>query len=787
MRSFLLSIPFLVLGLTFTACFVEPLKPVEVVVATKKVDYTQEIKPILDKRCVVCHSCYNSPCQVKLSSFEGADRGTSKVEIYGNRLHAEDPSRLFTDAKDTQEWRTKGFSSVLDSNSQAGTNNSIMLLLLEHKMENPQSTGDYYSESDDLVCAKDQDELAKFLDDNPNQGMPFGFPSLTQDEFKSIEQWLAQGAPPPSEVEDKLSKTASIEAQKDITKFESFFNKQDAKHIMSARYIYEHLFLAHLSFESSPDEFFELVRSTTPYPEPIDIIDTVRPYEDPKVDKFYYRFRKIHSTIVHKTHMVYDLSDAKLQRYKELFIEPKWDEEPFVVGFKTDFNAQPFKVFAQIPAKSRYEFLLDNSEYVIRTFIRGPVCKGQIALNVIDDHFWVMFMNPEYDLSLKDNNFLSAQFSNLDMYIEEGSETGIISSFGDKYIDLALQYNKDRVKLYDETYKDGLGLESIWRGKDASSAPFLTIYRHFDSASVHKGALGGIPKTAWVVDYPLLERIYYALVAGFDIYGNIGHQVNARRYMSRLRVEGESNFINLLPKEDREKTFNAAYIDADDKEHFIMSENETAIEYTKVNSKRELHELVINTHLLKSCNIDFDDMNYLAEDERVPNLPKEYLNKKDYAQAFKSMNKKGLAFIKTVNGHNSNIAMIGIKNIPNKEDMVVTAVVNRWHNNVSFMFEEDDKLDSSKDTLEFHRGFIGSYPNMFLVVDYEELADFFDLLHNYDGNDEYMAKYLKFGVNRGDDDFWEVYDWFQAEFYKQDPHQAGLFDLNRYYYRAFGE
>jgi len=35
----------------------------------------------------------------------------------------------------------------------------------------------------------------------------------------------------------------------------------------------------------------------------------------------------------------------------------------------------------------------------------------------------------------------------------------------------------------------------------------------------------------WVVDYPLLERIYYALVAGFDVYGTAGHQLALRLYM----------------------------------------------------------------------------------------------------------------------------------------------------------------------------------------------------------------------------------------------------------------
>jgi len=769
----------------FTACSVEPLKPVEVDVAVPRIDYLDDVKPILDRRCVVCHSCYNSPCQLKLSSFEGLDRGASKDKVYlAGRLRAQNPSRLFIDANSTKEWREKGFSSVSESDSEDGTNNSLMLLLLEHKMQNPKSEGSYFSESDDVTCAKDRDELASFLDKNPHSGMPFGFPPLSESEFETIKTWLAQGAISPSTAQMETIMSASKVAQKQIDAFEEFLNKQDAKHIMSARYIYEHLFLAHIAFEGAKGEFFELVRSKTPTPQAIDIIATIRPYDDPEVDKFYYRFRKIHSTIVHKTHMVYDMSNKKLQRYKKLFIEPQWNETPFVVGYKK-YNSEPFRVFEQIPAASRYDFLLDNAEYVIRTFIRGPVCKGQIALNVIQDNFWVMFMSPKYDLSLKQKDFFKKQYENFKMPIEEGSSVGLLNTFGDKYIDAAILYNKNRQELYDETYKDGLDISSIWRGKDAFSAPLLSVYRHFDSASVHKGALGGLPKTAWVIDYPLFERIYYSLVAGFDIYGNIGHQISIRRYMNRLRIEGETNFLNLLPEVDRQKVFESWYLDAQDKEAMFLSKNESAIEYKKIDSKRELFERVVDEHLLKSCGIGFDKLNYIYADERVPTLPKEYKTDKDYERAFKSLVKVGLPFIQVVNGQNSNLAFIRIKNIPNKQDVIVSAIVNRWHDNVSFMFKEEKRLNPFKDEFDFVEGFVGSYPNLFLVVDYKDLPDFFDMLHNYDGSEEYINKFLKYGVNRGDKNFWKTYDWFQDKFLESNPKEAGLFDLNRYYHKVF--
>lgn len=192
-RSLYLAI---VLVLVFAGCSVEPLAPVEVTLSKTIVDYDKDIKPILDKRCVSCHSCYNSPCQLKLSSFDGLQRGGSKDLVYlAERLRAQDPSRLFVDAQTTQEWRKKGFYSVVDSSSDLGTNNSMMLQLLAHKMKHPKSYGEYRAEEDN-TCAKDGDELADFLDEHPNMGMPYGLPALTKREYELLKQWLAQGARP---------------------------------------------------------------------------------------------------------------------------------------------------------------------------------------------------------------------------------------------------------------------------------------------------------------------------------------------------------------------------------------------------------------------------------------------------------------------------------------------------------------------------------------------------------------------------------------------------------------
>jgi len=89
-------------------------------------------------------------------------------------------------------------------------------------------------------------------------------------------------------------------------------------------------------------------------------------------------------------------------------------------------------------------------------------------------------------------------------------------------------------------------LNYIWDGDGKNPNAALTVFRHFDSGSVAYGLVGENPETTWVIDYPLFERIHYLLVAGFNVYGNIVHQMNTRIYMDFLRMEGEDHFLIFL-------------------------------------------------------------------------------------------------------------------------------------------------------------------------------------------------------------------------------------------------
>ena len=83
-----------------------------------------------------------------------------------------------------------------------------------------------------------------------------------------------------------------------------------------------------------------------------------------------------------------------MDRYRALFLSPDYvvDGEP---SYEPRGASNGLATFRAIPVESRYRFLLDDALYFVMTFIKGPVCRGQVALNVIDDRFWVFFLAPD--------------------------------------------------------------------------------------------------------------------------------------------------------------------------------------------------------------------------------------------------------------------------------------------------------------------------------------------------------------------------------------------------------
>lgn len=589
--------------------------------------------------------------------------------------------------------------------------------------------------------------------------MPYALPGLTSRESQVIKQWLEEGALHTKRTE--LSKTL----KSTVSSWENFLNQDSLKAQLISRYLYEHLFLAHLYFEGQDNNtFFKMVRSSTAPGEPINIISTRRPYDAPGTSRVFYRLMEYPAAIVAKTHMPYALTPARMERWQNLFFNADYEVSE-LPDYDPAESANPFSTFSAIPVASRYQFLLDEAQYTVMGFIKGPVCRGQVALNVINDHFWVFFVKPNIEQDTAINEFIEKNSDLLSLPSEQGSTLHPLISWL-KYAKKQRQYLKNR----DEYLAQKIGseipldLDGLWDGDKTNDNSALTIFRHFDSATVEKGMLGGYPKTAWVLTYVDLERIHYLLVAGYDVYGNVGHQLLSRLYMDFLRMQGESNFLLLLPQKDRVEERNNWYRNASkDVLDYLTSpaiekaNQEPNIQYYSDNKKLELYGMLENKY-----EAAYPSQKHLKT-----------LKNKSLAQALEPLAK--LTGIQISNMPESAVVIIETS----KGDEYFTLLKNSAHLNITSMFKESKNLIPEEDTLSLIRGISGSYPNAFFKVAEDEVGKFIAQVEKSSDPSEYEYLMTQYGVRRTHPEFWQFSDRVHKEFRKIDPISYGLLDYNR--------
>lgn len=728
------------------------------------VDFWTKVKPVFDRRCAVCHSCYDAPCQFKIGSPEGIDRGASKEDIYDSeRLFPMDPSRLFVDASSTREWRDRDFYPTLNERRQDAQTNldaSVLYRLLKLKNDNPfQSDEKILPDSMNLSLGRANtcprlEEMDGYEAVHPKWGMPYGFPAISPSEFGTVKTWLEQGG-----IYTKR-KELPESLQAEVKSWEDFLNGDSLKDQLSSRYLYEHLFLADIYFDDvSHNESFKLVRSKTAPGVPVEIIPTRRPYEDPGVKRAYYRFVLNKESVSAKTHMPYVMNREKRTRLQELFYSAEFPVTA-LPSYEAEVASNPFIAFSELPLTSRYKFMLDNAAYVISGFIKGPVCRGQTALNVIDDRFWVVFTNPDLDPTLQDPKFLADQATNLQLPAELGDTGRILTGWYKFYYaeQRFLEAKAEFLKNLPESVRH-ISYDTLWNGETVNQNAALTVFRHFDSATVVNGLVGDTPKTAWVIGYPLLERIHYLLVSGFDIFGNVGHQLLTRLYMDFLRVEGENNFLLFLPKEIREK--------------------EHAFWYRGLGDEGERYSFTGQGSEWIQPNINYKSLT--PKGEFFDGIKKQFGNAINYSYDVPSSNPlKRLSFIKGKSASfMPEMSVIQLKN-PSGGSEIYTLLVDRGHTNIAMIFSEASRMLPDEDALVIARGFIGVYPNMYFVVDSSRIQEFTKAVSDLESDGDYRKLVDMFGIRRTAPDFWKHSDFFQEQFEVMNFGRAGILDLNRY-------
>ena len=745
----------------------EPRERVVQELPSQAIDYWSDVKPIIEQRCVVCHACYDAQCQLKMSSIEGIERGASKTKVYNStRINHAPMTRLFEDAQSTAEWRGKGFFPVLnehDATAIANREAGVMYRILKLKQDYPLPDVKQLPASFGLSLNRKQscpkpESFDTFARKYPLWGMPYALPALSAPEQSVLMNWIEQGATylPRSPLDPVFQPT--------IERWERFFNGDSLKEQLVNRYIFEHLAVAHLYFaEIDETTFFRIVRSATPPGEPIDLIATRRPYTDPGVSRVYYRFQPYLETIVSKTHMPYRLDDERMRRWQSLFIDLPYEINE-LPSYEESSASNPFLTFKDLPVRSRYKFMLDEAQFTVMGFIKGPVCRGQVALNVINDHFWVYFVNPDDPAMDETDEFYSSHSDKLSL---PASTENIYNPYGHwrRYAaqQKALLAEKDRFLSERLGGNDRAGLDVVWDGNGTNSNAALTVFRHFDTATVEKGLLGSSPKTAWLIGYSVLERIHYLLVAGYDVYGNVGHQMVTRLYMDFLRMESEANFLLLLPESARNRERALWYRGAEEQVFEYMTlpsfedQSVPAVEYQTDDEKLELFGML--QQRLKKV---LPSRHTLAA---IPNSRiRDELNRLNHLVGTPVNLLPQTAFVR-IN------AAVG--------DQYVTLLHNNAHLSITSMFGEQKLRVPEEDTLSIIPGFIGSYPNMFFVVDESDLTTFVDAISSLATEDDYAQLLDAYGIRRTNPDFWVNGDTFHLAYQRLSPLEFGVLDYSR--------
>jgi hypothetical protein len=461
--------------------------------------------------------------------------------------------------------------------------------------------------------------------------------------------------------------------------------------------------------------------------------------------------------------MPYLFDQKKLNYLKKLFIEPDYKVAK-LPNYQLKNASNPFITFSDIPTKSRYTFLLEQAQFSIMNFIKGPVCRGQIALNVIEDHFWVFFADPSSITDFHSDSFISNK-SELLQLPAATSDKAFSLLYWNSYATREKAYIKSQIKRMKDmgvTKKD-VDLDLIWSGEGNPNAT-LTIFRHFDSASVLQGFIGQPPKTAWFITYPILERIHYLLVAGFDVYGNVSHQLKTRLYMDFLRMEAESNFIAFLPKKDRKKTHQHWYRDTSkDIQDYIFSDTfyqlpESNIIYTSKDSKTELFQKIAKY----TNNSDVNSFN---------------LSKANNAN---TNDKKLMRLSKMIGKSVSILPQVSYLMVNNEQgESVYTLVNNSAHSNVAHLFLESERRIPEEDNLSVVAGVVGTYPNAFFEVNESQLDTFIVALEAIQSEQDYSRLKDRFAIRRTDPNFWQYADKLHTWYKKNHTRSAGLLDFNR--------
>lgn len=714
-------------------------------------EFISKVQPLLAKRCVACHACYEAPCLLHFNSYESIQRGLTKevnvsmiVDLPQNRLKE---APIFSGPNnsprwDQPAWAKRNFAPLfrMDKNGELDLDKSLFTMVLQQgKLNTPEFSLHPNGFSKTHICSLDFEKLKGFYQKYPQSGMPYALPKLEESEYEILDLWIKHGAPgPKTSTRNSWNQPSNPRV---INSMENFLNGVNPKIKLSARYIYEHSILSHIHFKGTPeDEFYELVRANNLSGPPVEIV--TEKGNDLISIPFFYRLKRVHDVIARKTHALWELDDASIAEWKLMFLEPVWDDEDKIEKNLSLLSPSdlkdPMKYFKQIPEKSRFSFMVKNAEMLVGEIIISPSCSGKLATWAIKDHFWVFFLT-----SNGNEKFLQSK--------------KIRQSF------------TERIFKNSSKTKTPLAINEFHLDPEMS----LSLFRHESNVTVLKGLRGGEPQSYWLMDYQNYEDLYYNLVINYNPYGKVAHQILTWEHFVNNRKVAEKRFIDLFISTDKNCKKCGEWV-WDRWENGIVER--VASEEMLMNEavKKIQDQVVFVMH--SGFGTDVDTLNY--PDHQSTTISQ--LNIREWErQLLELTHKKNHSMLLNF----PDVIYVKFNDEAGKE-FLYSIVTNRTYennNNLAIgLIDQNMLLMAEENTLVLSRGLVGNHPNLIVNLKMDDAFEFIEKLKSIQTPEDWVSFRKQFALRRNSSEFWRVYDEITSWQKEHEPLYSGVIDLNFY-------
>jgi len=742
--------------------------------------YYGQIKPILDKRCVACHSCREAECRLKLTSPEGLVRGGHTQQIHGTAVMDVKRTKLFHDAHGEAAWRKKGFYSVLKKPVKRNARgrvihsngidrlgrSSIFTASLINKHEDQEEM-----DKIDLIGTKNQ-QCGKGRKSYSNvPGMPYKMHPMRPLEFATLYGWAQEREKVELPSGETLLMLTTPKNPEIIKKWEDFFNHATNKARWTSRFLYEHLFLARFYFEESPGEFYELVRSETAHPKALKVSPTLHAFTKPKAKTFYYRLRKMHETIVDKNHFVYKVSDDTLKELKEMFWKADWGRGNNNVSFNFK-NSNPLVAFKHMSANARYTWMLKNAHLLLDISARSQNCRSEGAAAPYWDNMLHVFVKPESDVTVAfGKKFYDEAGKHLPIPNVSGGRISPFRNFNKEQ----RRYAKVKKKYYKKLRPEGLSSEDIWTGDEGDDDnAIVTVLRHQWTASAYKGQLGKTPRSVLLLDFANFERYFYLCNVATEVSEAMLGQSRVVTYLFDVKKEAENLFLSLVPGPFRYEIRASLVEGLKANYEFVNDFSYPFNRYSGFEMERHMkYEDFIHEVLSKTFQ-----QNVIGKRSFVFKTGLQSENNLKTRLENLSEMKGGMAT------HLPNVSYLRVK----KEDGSVdyfTMAANRYYktrNQLSFTDSNYDKTQRSpeRDTLEVFEGILVNFPEKVFMVNEADIDKFLNQMTKINTRGDFLVFNMRYGLDQNDSKFWTIVDEMNSTYIGENPVHGGIIDLHRY-------